>query len=269
MSRRFRGDRLYSTRRSLEKHEEFAPVTFCSRCIVPLFTRDFDNERVKLLVIEDDRRIANLLQQGLTEDGHSVFVSHRGDEGLELIESHYFDVVVLDAMLPGRDGFSVLKRARQTRCAIPILMLTARDGIADIVKGLDLGADDYLTKPFQLEILLARVRAMGRRGLAPLVDQLRVGDLVLDRNQKQLLRGELEIPLTRKEFVLLELLMRRPQQVISRNELIEVGWGYDADVSDNSVDFYIHSLRSKIHVEGKPSMIRTVRAQGYALSAAS
>jgi DNA-binding response OmpR family regulator len=110
---------------------------------------------------------------------------------------------------------------------------------------------------------------MGRRGHVPLLDQLRVGDLVLDRSQKLLLRGELEIPLTRKEFVLLELLMRRPQQVISRNELIEVGWGYDADVSDNNVDFYIHSLRSKINVEGQPSMIRTVRAQGYALSAAS
>jgi DNA-binding response OmpR family regulator len=224
---------------------------------------------MKLLVIEDDRRIANLLQQGLSEDGHSVFLSHRGDEGLELVESQYFDVVVLDVMLPGRDGFSILKRARQARCAVPILILTARDGMSDIVRGLDLGADDYLTKPFQLEILLARVRAMGRRGQVPLLDRLRVGDLVLDRSQKLLLRGELEIPLTRKEFVLLELLMRRPQQVISRNELIEAGWGYDADVSDNNVDFYIHSLRSKLNVEGQPSMIRTVRAQGYALSAAS
>jgi DNA-binding response OmpR family regulator len=224
---------------------------------------------MKLLVIEDDRRIANLLQQGLSEDGHSVFVSYRGDEGLELIESQYFDVVVLDVMLPGRDGFSILKQARQARCTLPILVLTAKDGMSDIVRGLDLGADDYLTKPFQLEVLLARIRAMGRRGQVPLLDQLRVGDLVLDRSQKLLLRGELEIPLTRKEFVLLELLMRRPQQVISRNELIEVGWGYDADVSDNNVDFYIHSLRSKINVEGQPSMIRTVRAQGYALSAAS
>lgn len=224
---------------------------------------------MKLLVIEDDRRIAGVLQQGLTEDGHTVFVSHHGDDGLELIESQYFDVIVLDIMLPGRDGFSILKQARHARCTTPILVLTARDGMADIVRGLDLGADDYLTKPFQLEILLARVRAMGRRGQVPLLDQLRVGDLVLDRSQRLLLRGDLAISLTRKEFVLLELLMRRPQQVISRNELIEVGWGYDAEVSDNNVDFYIHSLRSKINVEGQPSMIRTVRAQGYALSAAS
>jgi DNA-binding response OmpR family regulator len=224
---------------------------------------------MKVLVIEDDRRIASLLQQGLSEDGHSVFVSHRGDDGLELVESQYFDVIVLDVMLPGRDGFSILQQARKARCATPILMLTARDGMADIVRGLDLGADDYLTKPFQLEILLARVRAMGRRGQVPLLDVLEVGDLVLDRSQKLLRRGELEISLTRKEFVLLELLMRRSQQVVSRNELIEVGWGYDAEVSDNSVDFYIHCLRSKINIEGKPSMIRTVRAQGYALSAAS
>jgi len=224
---------------------------------------------MKLLVIEDDRRIAGVLQQGLTEDGHTVFVSHHGDDGLELIESQYFDVIVLDVMLPGRDGFSILKQARDARCATPILILTARDGMADIVRGLDLGADDYLTKPFQLEVLLARVRAMGRRGQVPLLDKLQVGDLVLDRSQKLLLRGELRIPLTRKEFVLLEIMMRRPQQVISRNELIEAGWGYDAEVSDNNIDFYIHSLRSKINVEGQPSMIRTVRAQGYALSAAS
>lgn len=226
-------------------------------------------KEMKLLVIEDDRRIAGVLQQGLTEDGHAVFISHRGDDGLELIKSQYFDVIVLDVMLPGHDGFGILKHVRQSKVSVPILMLTARDSMPDVVRGLDLGADDYLTKPFQLEVLLARVRAMGRRGQVPLLDQLTVGDLVLDRGQKILRRGEFEIPLTRKEFALLELLMRRPQQVVSRNELIEVGWGYDAEVSDNNVDFYIHSLRSKINVKGKPSVIRTVRAQGYALSAAS
>jgi DNA-binding response OmpR family regulator len=224
---------------------------------------------MKLLVIEDDKRIAKILEQGLAEDGHSVFVCHRGDEGLELIRSEYFDVAVLDVMLPGCDGFSILKQTRHARCSVPILMLTARDGMPDIVRGLDLGADDYLTKPFQLEVLLARVRAMGRRGQIPLLDQLTVGELILDRSKKMLLRGEQEIALTRKEFMLLELLMRRSQQVVSRNELIEAGWGYDAEVSDNSVDFYMHSLRSKINVKGQPSMIRTIRAQGYALSAAS
>jgi two-component system copper resistance phosphate regulon response regulator CusR len=224
---------------------------------------------MKVLVIEDDRRIAGVLQQGLVEDGHVVFVSHRGDDGLELIESQYFDAVVLDVMLPGRDGFSILQHTRKAKVAVPILMLTARDSMSDVVRGLDLGADDYLAKPFQLEVLLARVRAMGRRGHAALLDQLTAGELVLDRGQKSLRRGELDIPLTRKEYVLLELLMRRPRQVVSRNELIEAGWGYDAEVSDNNVDFYIHSLRSKINVKGQPDLIRTVRAQGYALSVAS
>lgn len=226
-------------------------------------------ERMKLLVIEDDRRIAGVLQQGLTEDGHVVFVSHRGDDGLELMESQYFDMVVLDVMLPGRNGFSILQHARQAKVSVPILMLTARDSMSDVVRGLDLGADDYLAKPFQLEVLLARVRAMSRRPHASLLDQIIVGELVLDRGQKLLRRRDVEIPLTRKEYVLLELLMRRTRQVVSRNELIEAGWGYDAEVSDNSVDFYIHSLRSKINVRGQPDLIRTVRAQGYALSVVS
>jgi DNA-binding response OmpR family regulator len=221
---------------------------------------------MKLLVIEDDQRIARVMQQGLAEDGHSVFVSHRGDEGLELIKSHYFDVTVLDVMLPGLDGFSVLKQARESRCEVPILMLTARDAMPEMVRGLDLGADDYLTKPFQLEVLLARVRALSRRSHIPLLDQLTVGSLTLDRLQKIARRGEVAIALTRKEFMLLELLMRRAPQVVTRDELIEVGWGFDADVSANSVDFYIHSLRSKINEKDQPSMIRTVRSQGYTLN---
>jgi two-component system copper resistance phosphate regulon response regulator CusR len=224
---------------------------------------------MKLLIIEDDRRIARVLKRGLTEDGHSAFVCHRGDEGLDLIKSQYFDVIVLDVMLPGLDGFSILKHARLSKCSSPILMLTARDAMSDIVRGLDLGADDYITKPFQLEVLLARVRAMGRRGQVPMLDVLTAGELVLDRGQKLARRGEMEIQLTRKEYVLLDLLMRKAQQVVSRDELIEAGWGYAAEVSDNSVDFYMHSLRSKINVKGKPSMIRTVRAQGYALNLAT
>ena len=238
------------------------PAVNCSHKLLKI-------RNMKLLVIEDDRRIARVLEQGLAEDGHSVFLCHRGDEGLDLIRSQYFDVAVLDVMLPGCDGFSILEQTRRSRCSMPILMLTARDGMPDIVRGLDLGADDYLTKPFQLEVLLARVRAMGRRGQVPLLDQLKAGDLILDRGQKRLHRGTTEIPLTRKEFTLLELLMRRPQQVISRDELIEAGWGYDVEVSDNNVDFYIHSLRTKINIKGQPSIIRTVRAQGYALNAAS
>jgi two-component system, OmpR family, copper resistance phosphate regulon response regulator CusR len=224
---------------------------------------------MKLLIIEDDQRIARVLKRGLMEDGHSAFVCHSGDEGLDLIGSQYFDVIVLDVMLPGLDGFSILKQARLSKCGSPILMLTARDAMSDIVRGLDLGADDYVTKPFQLEVLLARVRAMGRRGQVPMLDVLTIGELVLDRGQKLARRGEVEIQLTRKEYVLLDLLMRKAQQVVSRDELIAAGWGYAAEVSDNNVDVYMHSLRSKINVKGKPSIIRTVRAQGYALNVAT
>jgi DNA-binding response OmpR family regulator len=223
---------------------------------------------MKLLVIEDDKRIAHVLKQGLIEDGHSVFVSHRGDEGIDLITSQYFDVVVLDVMLPGKDGLSIVKHARQAKCDVPILMLTARDAMPDVVRGLDSGADDYMTKPFQLEVLLARVRAMGRRGQVPMLDQIQVGDLLLDRSQKIARRGDREVPLTRKEFALLDLLMRRATQVVSRAELIEAAWGFETDVSDNTVDFHMHSLRNKIRQPGSPSPIRTVRAQGYHLSIA-
>jgi two-component system copper resistance phosphate regulon response regulator CusR len=220
---------------------------------------------MKLLVIEDDKRIAHALEQGLTEDGHSVFISHRGYEAVDLITSQHFDVVVLDIMLPGTDGFTVLKRTRQAKCDVPILVLTAKDAVPDMVRGLDLGADDYLTKPFQLAVLLASVRAVGRRRHIPLLDQITVDDLVLDRSCKIARRGDTEIALTRKEFALVDLLMRRAQQVVSRTELITAGWGYDAEVSDNNIDYFMHSLRSKINLKGAPTLLRTVRAQGYTL----
>jgi DNA-binding response OmpR family regulator len=221
---------------------------------------------MNVLVVEDDRRIANILRQGLVEDGHSVFLSHRGDEGVELIESEHFDVVVLDIMLPGLDGMSILARVRTKKCSVSIIVLTARDAMPDMVRGLDLGADDYLTKPFQLEVLLARVRAVGRRGHTATTNKLIVGELALDRNQRLVRRGTREIPLTKKEFILLELLMRRAGQVVTRSQLIEAGWGYDADVSDNSIDFYISSLRSKIGVDGTSSSIRTMRSLGYLMT---
>jgi DNA-binding response OmpR family regulator len=200
------------------------------------------------------------------EDGHRVELSHRGDEGRDLVTSERFDVVVLDVMLPVVDGFSILKHARTVRRSVPILMLTAKDSMLDIVRGLDLGADDYLTKPFQLEVFLARVRAVGRRGHIPQQPHLAVGDLVLDRNSRMARRGDEPIALTKKEYMILELLMRRVNQVVTRDQLIEAGWGYDADVRDNNVDFYMHSLRSKIDKKNHPSMIRTIRALGYLLA---
>ena len=220
---------------------------------------------MNVLVIEDDKRIANILKKGLLEDGHQVELSHRGDEGRDLVTSDHFDVVVLDIMLPGVDGFSILKHARTAKRSIPILMLTAKDSMIDIVQGLDLGADDYLTKPFQLEVFLARVRAVGRRGQIPQHPGLSIGDLTLDRNSRMLLRNDEQIILTKKEFAILELLMRRVNQLVTRDQIITAGWGYNSDVRDNTIDFYMHSLRSKINRSDQPSAIRTIRSLGYLL----
>jgi two-component system copper resistance phosphate regulon response regulator CusR len=220
---------------------------------------------MNVLIIEDDKRIANVLRMGLLEDGHQVELSYRGDEGRDLITSEVFDVAVLDIMLPGADGFTILKHARAAKCAVPILMITAKDSMMDIVHGLDLGADDYLAKPFHLEVFLARVRAVGRRGDIPQLPQLSTGSLSLDRNMRMALRGGAQIDLTRKEYVILELLMRRANQVVTRDQIINAGWGYDADVRDNTLDFLIHSIRQKIDQKGRPSMIRTVRSLGYSM----
>lgn len=222
---------------------------------------------MNVLVIEDDRRLADAVHQGLAEDGHQVHISRQGDEGLSLIQSNHFDAVVLDLMLPIMDGFTVLQKVRTSEHRVPILILTARDSMADIIRGLDLGADDYLTKPFQLEVFLARVRAVGRRGPIAQPSALRVGGCLLDRSKRAVVRDGEDIPLTRKEFVLLELLMRRANSVVTRDQLIEAGWGYDKDVSENSIEFYIYSLRSKLRTRKGESMIRTVRGHGYYLSA--
>lgn len=221
---------------------------------------------MNVCIIEDDKRIAGVLRKGLLEDGHQVEVSHRGDEGRELLAMRQFDVIVLDVMLPGLDGFSIVKHARASRSAVPILMLTAKDSMADIVRGLDLGADDYLTKPFQLEVFLAHVRAIGRRGQIPQQPQLIVGDLVMDRSSRTVRRGEAPVVLMRKEYAILELLMRRASQVVTRTQLMEAAWGPDADIGDNTFDVYMHSLRSKIDRKNEPSIIRTVRSLGYLLA---
>lgn len=220
---------------------------------------------MNVLIIEDDKRIANILKMGLLEDGHQVQLSYRGDEGRDLIISDAFDVVVLDIMLPGVDGYSILQHARAEKCPVPILMLTAKDSMLDIVRGLDLGADDYLAKPFHLEVFLARVRAVGRRGDIPQLPQLSAGSLVLDRNTRMALRAGEQIELTKKEYVILELLMRRTNQVVTRDQIINAGWGYDVDVRDNTVDFFMHCLRHKIDQKDRPSTIRTVRSLGYSM----
>jgi len=220
---------------------------------------------MNVLIIEDDKRIAHVLRMGLLEDGHQADLCHNGIEGRDLVTSDHFDVVVLDVMLPGVDGFGILEHVRKRKRAVPILMLTAKDAMMDIVHGLDLGADDYLTKPFQLEVFLARVRAVGRRGHIPQQPRLSVGELSLDRSNRMAFRGQEAIELTKKEFMILELLMRRVNQLVTREQIITAGWGYDADVRDNTIDFYMHSLRSKIRIEDPSIAIRTVRSLGYLL----
>jgi two-component system copper resistance phosphate regulon response regulator CusR len=222
---------------------------------------------MNILVVEDNKRIGNILRQGLIEDGHQVVLSQRGDEGRDLLVSAQFDVAVLDVMLPGLDGFSLLEQVRARNCTVPILMLTAKDTMPDIVHGLNLGADDYLTKPFQIQVFIARIRAIGRRSPVLQAKRLTAGDLVLDTANRSAQRGIDEIVLTKKEYAILELLMRRSNQVVTRNQLREVGWSYDAEVSDSSVDFYMHSLRSKIDIKGHESLIRTVRSLGYSMVA--
>ncbi len=231
-----------------------------------MFTFLVLNQPMNVLVIEDDKRIAGVLQQSLTEDGHNVFLSHRGDEGIDLINHEHFDLVVLDVMLPAIDGFTILTKVRAKRLSIPILLLTARGDMSDMVRGLDLGADDYLTKPFQLDNLLARVRAVGRRSHNASDNKIAVGSLILDQAEHILRKDGVEVPLTRKEFLILDLLMRRMSKVVTRDQMIAAGWGFDAEVSDNSIDFYISSLRSKIDMKGQPSLIRTMRSIGYCFS---
>jgi DNA-binding response OmpR family regulator len=222
---------------------------------------------MNILVVEDNKRIGNILRQGLIEDGHQVVLSQRGDDGRDLLIGTPFDVAVLDVMLPGLDGFSVLEQVREGNCIVPILMLTAKDTMPDIVHGLNLGADDYLTKPFQIQVFIARVRAMGRRSPVLQPKKLIAGDLELDTANRIARRANNEIILTKKEYSLLELLMRRANQVVTRNQLRKAGWSYDAEVSDSSVDFYMHSLRSKIDIKSRESLIRTVRSLGYTLPA--
>jgi DNA-binding response OmpR family regulator len=200
---------------------------------------------MNVLVVEDNKRLRAILQQTLFEDGHTVTASDRGDAGRELLLSMPFDIAVLDVMLPGMDGF------------------TARDSMADVVHGLNLGADDYLTKPFQIQIFTARVRSVGRRGPAVQPTVLTVGDLSLNTSGRTLHRAGIEIPLMRKEFVFLELLMSHPNQLVTRDQLRGAAWPQDAEVSDGNVDFYMHRLRSRLDKEGEVSLIRTVRSMGY------
>jgi DNA-binding response OmpR family regulator len=220
---------------------------------------------MRILIVEDDRHMTAVLRKGLAEEGHSVAIASTGVDGLAEAEAAEFDVIVLDVMLPGLDGLQVARRLRGAKRRTPILMLTARDTTADVVAGLDAGADDYLTKPFSFDELLARVRAVARRG--PIVQgvALRVGDLALDPATRDVTRAGDSLTLTRTEYSLLEFLMRRAGHVVAREALIDGVWGYDREIEDNTLDAFVRLLRQKVDGPGRTRLIHTVRGVGYCL----
>jgi DNA-binding response OmpR family regulator len=220
---------------------------------------------VEILIVEDDERMAALLKRGLEGEGHVTAVAGDGPEGLDFALSHPFDVMILDVMIPKLNGFEVARRLRRRGCRTPILMLTAKDAPRDIVNGLDIGADDYLTKPFSFDELLARIRAVARRGPIPGSTVLRVGTLTLDPASHDVRRGSRELNLTPKEFRLLELLMRRAGKVQSRDAILSGVWGHEADVELNTVDVFIGTLRRKVDSAEDPPLLHTVRGIGFCL----
>ena len=221
---------------------------------------------MNILVIEDDKRIAGLVERSLTENGHQVFLSYDGREGADMMLGGKYDVALLDLYLPKMDGFAVLEQVRARRCKTPILVLTAVDAVPKILQAFDLGADDYVVKPFLLEILLARVSAIARRvQAAPERKVIEAGGITLDWSRRVATRHGKQIFLTRKQFELLEVLMKRSGLVTSREQLIEAGWGEHADVKENTLDVYIHGLRSKLEdkKDENDTLIRTIHRTGY------
>ncbi|MBA2360059.1 MAG: response regulator transcription factor [Actinobacteria bacterium] len=220
---------------------------------------------MRALVVEDELKMAALLRRGLLEEGYAVDVVPNGSEAVVRASATEYDAIVLDVMLPGMDGFEVCRRLRGIGVWSPVIMLTARDAVADRVAGLDLGADDYLTKPFSFAELLARLRALVRRGPVERPPVLEVGSLRLDPTTREVWRGEAEIDLSAKEFALLETLMCRTGQVVSRFDLLEHAWDYAYENRSNVVDVYIRYLREKIDRPFGVSSIETIRGAGYRL----
>ncbi len=217
---------------------------------------------MQILVVEDEQRMADLLARTLQEEGHQAVVSGNGREGLAIALSSRFDVIVLDVMLPGMDGFTVVRKLRESRNQTPVLMLTARDASADIVSGLDSGADDYLAKPFPLEVLLARLRAISRRGDAPRAACLEIGAVKLDPASRSVTCAGEVVNLTPREYKLLELLMRNRGRAVSRDAILESVWGFDHEVSQNNLEVFVRQLRHKVDTH-EPKLIHTLRGFGY------
>ncbi len=222
---------------------------------------------MRILVVEDERKVASFIKKGLEEEGYAVDLAGDGREGLTLALDAVHDLIVLDINLPSLDGLGVLEELRQARVKTPVLLLTVRATIEDKVLGLDTGADDYLTKPFSFQELLARVRALMRRRARPEAALLQVADLTLDPARRQVHRDGVRIDLTTKEFALLDFLMRHPGRVLTRTMIAEHVWDYDFDTMTNIIDVYVNHLRKKVDTDRHPKLIHTVRGVGYVLQA--
>jgi DNA-binding response OmpR family regulator len=220
---------------------------------------------MRVLVVEDSRRLAGIIKRGLLEEGYVVDNAYDGEEAQYMAETTPFDVIILDIMLPKKDGVAVCRDLRAKNVNTPILMLTAKDSVEDKVTGLDSGADDYVVKPFAFSELLARLRALLRREVLPKVQKLQIGDLALDPQSREVWRDGGRVELTAKEYAILEYFMRRPNAVVTRTMLGESVWDYEFDGLSNIIDVYVRRLRRKIDREGEDSLIQTVRGAGYRL----
>jgi DNA-binding response OmpR family regulator len=220
---------------------------------------------MRVLIVEDKVRMAGLLQRAVQREGYLTLVAHDGEAALEAVNSHHFDALILDVMIPKLDGFAVLDELRRSEIRVPTILLTAKDSARDIVHGLDLGADDYLTKPFDLDVLLARLRALTRRAPALYQEPLRIGGLLLRNDTHSVECGDETIALTPTEFALMEVLIRHAGRVVRKETLAEIGWGLDSEFSDDTLYVFIRSLRNKISFRHQPVVLHTVRGVGYML----
>ena len=221
---------------------------------------------MRILIVEDDPKMSILLRDALEKRSHRIVLASDGNEGLDIALNYQFESIILDAMLPGLDGFGIAKSLRNSRISTPIIMLTARDATSDIVRGLDSGVDDYLTKPFAFDELFARLRALGRRTTSSAALHYRIDDLELDPLTHVASRSGRPINLTRTEFLLLEFLMKNPHIVLRRDTIINAVWGYERTVENNTLDAFMKQLRSKIDGEFDKKLIHTVRGFGYKLT---
>jgi DNA-binding response OmpR family regulator len=258
-------ERILATATSVQFVAEEADLDrIVSQASFPLQS-DLSLDSMRVLIAEDEKKVSNHIRNALRQQGFAVDEAHRGDEALELACATPYDAIVLDIMMPGRDGLSVLRILRERQIVTPIILLTARGEVSERVEGLMVGADDYLAKPFAMDELIARIHALTRRSSGQGLTILKVHDLIMNLVTREVLRGGRPIELPMREFALLEYLMQMPDRVLSRTQIIEHVWDYHFDTGTNVVDVYIQRLRRKIDGEGDPKMLHTIRGVGYAL----